>query len=144
MASASRSSKAGSSSKRTSGKGKRSTLASKSSRTEAASAWVQDETILEEARRLTSGDRIKEYGHPAVDYRATGLIFTAIVERWLQSEAGFKGFRMPVMPPRVAALMMIGVKVSREAGKPKRDNRVDGAGYFEVVDKCVKHEAANG
>jgi hypothetical protein len=28
---------------------------------------------------------------------------------------------------------MVGVKISRECNKPKRDNRVDGAGYFETL-----------
>lgn len=30
---------------------------------------------------------------------------------------------------------MIVYKLHREAGSPKRDNRVDGAGYFELLDK---------
>jgi len=35
---------------------------------------------------------------------------------------------------------MVGLKISREVNKPKRDNRVDGAGYFETLD-MVRQEA---
>ena len=37
------------------------------------------------------------------------------------------------LDPRICCLMMAAVKLSREAGKSKRDNRVDGAGYFECA-----------
>lgn len=92
------------------------------------------ESILQEAQRLVHGDRGAAYGHPIDDYKATGEIWGAILER-----AGWKGG--PV-DPRIACLMMVGVKVSREASKPKRDNRVDGAGYFECVDMIAERQAA--
>jgi hypothetical protein len=41
---------------------------------------------------------------------------------------------------------MIGVKMSRECNKPKRDNRIDIAGYAEALDMVVNyrdhHESA--
>lgn len=43
--------------------------------------------------------------------------------------------------PRLACLMMVAVKLSREVNLPKRDNRVDGAGYFECADLCAQREA---
>ena len=42
--------------------------------------------------------------------------------------------------PDFGCLMMVAVKLSREAGKPKRDNRVDGAGYLECADMCLGYE----
>ena len=36
-----------------------------------------------------------------------------------------------------AALCMVAVKISRECHRPKRDNRVDGAGYFKVLDMII-------
>ncbi len=94
------------------------------------------ETILEEAQRLVHGDRGAAYGHPEDDYKATGEIWGAILER-----AKWSGG--PV-DPRIACLMMVGVKVSREAGHAKRDNRVDGAGYFECVDMIAQRQEKRG
>jgi len=34
---------------------------------------------------------------------------------------------------------MIGVKISRECNKPKRDNRIDIAGYAEALDMVVNY-----
>lgn len=85
------------------------------------------ETVLEEAGRLVYGDRQEAYGHPADDYERTALIWSAIL-----------GF--PVTAKQ-AALCMVGVKLSREAHRPGRDNRVDGAGYFAVCDR-IENRAA--
>jgi hypothetical protein len=35
---------------------------------------------------------------------------------------------------------MIGVKMSRECNRPKRDNRVDLAGYAETLDMVVNYK----
>lgn len=92
------------------------------------------ETILEEAQRLVHGDRGAAYGHPEDDYKATGEIWGAILER-----AKWTGG--PV-DPRIACLMMCGVKVSREAGKHKRDNLTDLAGYAECADMIAQRQAS--
>lgn len=84
------------------------------------------ETILQEAQRLVHGDRGVDYGHPIVDYKATGRMWGAILERHL-------GIEIPDVDPRIACLMMAAVKISREAGKPKRDNLADLAGYTECA-----------
>lgn len=90
---------------------------------------VIEETICQEADRLVSADRQGEYGHPFQDFERTGKIWAAILEKWAKETKGDS----PV-PPRLVGLCMVGVKISREVHKPKRDNRVDGCGYFKTVD----------
>jgi hypothetical protein len=86
-----------------------------------------NETILEEAQRLVHGNRGDDYGHPFDDFSKTALIWQAI-------------FGIPVSPEQVA-LAMVGVKISREVNKPKRDNCVDGAGYFETLSMVKERRA---
>ncbi len=94
------------------------------------------ESILMTAENLVNGARRKGYGHPYEDYKAVGRMWGAILTRWL-------GRFVPAVPPRIACLMMQGVKVSREAHEPKRDNRVDGAGYWACVDLIAQKEAGD-
>ena len=99
-------------------------------------------SILEEAQGLVYGDRQGSYGHPADDYDATGRIWAAILDRWLRQQPGFRDMpRLPDIPPRIATLMMVGVKASREAHQHKRDNAVDGAGYWDCVERCAERES---
>lgn len=78
------------------------------------------ETILEEAQRLVYGNRQADYGHPIEDFTRTGKMWGAILGT------------ADVSPDRVA-LCMVALKVSRECHRPKRDNIVDGAGYFAAL-----------
>jgi Domain of unknown function (DUF6378)/Domain of unknown function (DUF4406) len=84
------------------------------------------ETILEEAQRLVHGDRGSAYGHPYDDFSRTAKIWSAILGTDIT--------------PADVSLCMVGLKISREVNKPKRDNRVDGAGYFETLD-MVREES---
>ena len=85
------------------------------------------ESILQEAQRITTGSRQNAYGHPYEDFSRTGKIWSAIL-----------GF---YVSPRQVSLCMVGLKVSRECNKPSRDNRVDGAGYFNTLDMVDDHES---
>ena len=91
---------------------------------------MSDETILQEAQRLVHGDRQAAYGHPYDDYSRTARMWEAML-----------GLHPGRISPRLACLMMVAVKLSREVNLPKRDNRVDGAGYFECADLCAQREA---
>ena len=82
---------------------------------------VQGESILQEAQRLVHGPRQGAYGHPFEDFTRTGRIWGAILG-------------IPDVPPDKVALCLVGVKISREVNAPKRDNRVDMAGYAEALD----------
>ncbi len=85
----------------------------------------QKGSILFEARNLVHGDRGEDYGHPFHDFSRTAKIWSAILG-------------VDVTPEQVA-LCMIGVKISRECHRPKRDNRVDIAGYAEALDMVVNY-----
>src|SRR5690606_42133544 len=82
-------------------------------------------SILTEAHRLVHGQRGQDYGHPYEDFSRTAKIWSAIL--------GIE------VTPRQAILCMIAVKISRECHRPKRDNRVDIAGYAEALDMVVNY-----
>jgi len=78
-------------------------------------------TILEEAQSVVYGDREADYGTVTEN-------FTTIAKLWsvlLNCE----------VTPEQVALCMVQVKVARQMFKPKRDNLVDGAGYFATIEK---------
>lgn len=85
------------------------------------------ESILQEAHRLTHGDRNKDYGHPLDDYTRTAAMFSALMAHKLKE---------PLTAAEMA-MAMICVKLSRQVHHPKRDNTVDGAGYFWVTQACI-------
>lgn len=79
------------------------------------------ETILEEAQRLVYGDRNQDYGHPLDDFDRAGRIIGAILG-------------IPDVPAEKVPLIMEAIKISRECNRPKRDNAVDGAGYWATLE----------
>jgi hypothetical protein len=85
------------------------------------------ESALQEAQRLVHGDRGAAYGHPIDDYTRTGRMWGAILG-------------LPDIDPRICCLMMAAVKVSREVNAPKRDNRVDLAGYAECAQMVAERQ----
>lgn len=84
-----------------------------------------DESILEEADRLINNDRNQAYDHPLDNFTRIAQIWTAIL--------GYK------ISPEQVGMCMVGVKLAREAYQPKRDNLVDGAGYFGTI-QMIKDE----
>ena len=87
---------------------------------------------LDEAKKLVHGDRAKDYMHPAVDYGCTATMWRALMQRRY-------GIDVPLTPD-FACLMMVAVKLSREAGKHKDDNLIDAAGYTECAAMCLEKD----
>lgn len=85
---------------------------------------------LLEAQRLVNGDRQADYGSPADNYRDIAAVWSGILGQ-------------PVTA-RQAALMMVGLKLAREAHKPKRDNIVDAHGYLLVYSHITVREPNGG
>lgn len=81
-------------------------------------------SILDEAHNAVHVDRRKDYLHPAVFFAKYASLLSALLADKLTA---------PITPEE-ANISMILFKIVREHGKPKRDNRVDGAGYFETLD----------
>lgn len=84
-----------------------------------------DTSILADAKRLTSGDRQDDYGHPSDDFARTALMWTGILSEKLQEGAEISAMYVP--------LCMIAVKLARQAHRHKRDNLVDIAGYARTA-----------
>jgi len=78
-------------------------------------------TILEEAQKAVYGDRQADYGTVKENFGTIAELWSAVL-------------RTKVTPEQVG-LCMVQVKVARQMYKPKRDNLVDGAGYFATLEK---------
>ncbi len=89
-------------------------------------------SILDDAHNAVHVDRRQDYDHPAVFFRKYATLLSALLADKLTS---------PITPEE-ANISMILFKIVREHGKPKRDNRVDGAGYFETLQMIHDHKEA--
>jgi hypothetical protein len=84
-------------------------------------------TILEEATKIVDGPREDNYGHPALNFERTRLIWMGILHSKLTPGSE--------ITCEEVALMMVGLKLAREVHKPTRDNLVDGCGYLRCIEK---------
>lgn len=85
---------------------------------------ADDEDILHEAYRLTTGERNNSYGPPTQDFERTAKIWSAVLGKEVTAAE--------------VALCMIGLKISRATWSDKRDNYVDIAGYARCGWLCVE------
>jgi hypothetical protein len=83
------------------------------------------ESVLDEAKRITGGERRDDYGHPAEDFARTARMWTGILAGKLREGAEITAMDVP--------LCMIAVKLARQAHRHKRDNLVDIAGYARTA-----------
>ncbi|MEV4127133.1 DUF6378 domain-containing protein [Nocardia sp. NPDC049707] len=81
--------------------------------------------VLREAETLVCGDREEQYGHP-------GENLQRIADYWNRYLTDALGPHDP-LAPRDVALMMVLVKVAREAAGHKQDSCVDIAGYAAIA-----------
>lgn len=91
-------------------------------------SWGDDaESILREAHDAVYGSRQGDYGHPREDFTRTAVLWTGLLQHKLADGA--------FIEPEDIARCMVGVKLSRDVNSPKRDNRVDMAGYALCLDR---------
>lgn len=90
-----------------------------------------NDSILEEAFRLTHGPRQEDYGHPLDDYTRTAAMASALLAHKLKEP----------LTAEEAALFQCCLKLSRQVNRPKRDNMVDLAGYAWVSWACTEERA---
>jgi hypothetical protein len=88
---------------------------------------ADESTIAVEAQAAVYGPREGDYGHPREDFTRTAIIWTGLLQHKLADGAFIDADDI--------ARCMIGVKLSRDVHSPKRDNRVDGVGYFITLDR---------
>lgn len=87
--------------------------------------------LLDEAKDLTSGDRVSDYGPADVNHQRIAAIWSMLLG-------------ITVMPEQVA-LCMIGLKLARLAHTPDhRDSVIDIAGYAACWDKIRLARLASG
>jgi hypothetical protein len=92
------------------------------------------ETVLEEAARLTSGDRQRDYDHPFRNHQRIARLWNA----YLDCRKEPKG---RIMPEDVATMMIL-LKIARNVFTPKRDNLVDVCGYARCLEQIADYTEA--
>lgn len=120
------------------------------------------ENILEEALRVTGGDRRRDYGSAKVNHERIALLWAAwdVISRGTEDQiaealATVHGQMLPTAEgtdgrdpglfkdldsARDVAMKMILLKIAREANTPKRDNKVDIAGYARCLSQIDSEE----
>jgi len=85
------------------------------------------ESVALEAHDAVYGDRQADYGHPREDFTRTAILWTGLLQHKLADGAYIEADDI--------GRCMIAVKLSRDVNSPKRDNRVDMAGYAITLDR---------
>ena len=86
---------------------------------------ADDGSILSEAVRLTSGDRMQHYDHPLPNHERIAALWNAFL-------GGRPDRGRPLAPDEVCHMMIL-VKISRDMFRPREDNLVDIAGYARCI-----------
>lgn len=84
-------------------------------------------TILDEAKAAVLGSRAADYGNCYRLYQKMAELMNALFSDRLPPHGRFAATDVP--------MIQILLKICREQHKSKRDNRVDIAGYAEVLDE---------
>jgi hypothetical protein len=83
------------------------------------------DSILDEAKRLTSKDRQKNYGHPKDNFKR-------IADLWNSYLINRKNPESPISVEDIAWMMVL-LKIARDLNKPTKDNLVDAVGYTRTL-----------
>jgi hypothetical protein len=98
----------------------------------ATPATETPESILEEAARVTSGDRRRDYDHATPNHARIANLWNS----YLISRAD----RVAMISPLDVATMMILLKIARACHTPTRDSYVDIAGYAKCCSQIQGFE----
>lgn len=90
-------------------------------------------SILQEAINITSGDRRRDYDKATPNHER-------IAGAWNWYLGARPDAAAPISPKDVSIMMLL-LKVAREAHTSKRDNFVDMAGYARCAAQIAGHEA---
>ena len=90
-------------------------------------------SILAVADALVNGARRDSYGEPLDDYTKVATMVTGLFHELLKPGCAFKAEHIP--------MIVECMKLSREVNSAKRGNRVDGGGYWAVIDRIVTERA---
>lgn len=88
---------------------------------------VEESTVATEAHGHVYGARQGDYGHPREDFTRTAVLWTGLLQHKLADGE--------YITPEDYARCMVAVKLSRDVHSPKRDNRIDMAGYAICLDR---------
>ena len=77
-------------------------------------------------------ERGSRYGNVYINHASIGEIWAGIL---LQAQSSGRWAVGQSIPPEIVCLMMVGVKLSREAYRHTDDNIVDGKIYLDFVDE---------
>lgn len=102
-----------------------------------ALAPVADKSVMsrgcaDEAFGLVNGGRQDQYGKPERSFEALADVFTGLLKRRLAP-----GERVS---PEDVALLMVGLKITRESNQRKRDNVVDAHGYLFLLGQLANYK----
>lgn len=89
-------------------------------------AGVPDSVAIE-AHHIVHGDRQADYGHPREDFTRQAILWTGLLQHKLADGE--------YLEAEDIARCMIATKLARDVHSPKRDNRVDMAGYAITLDR---------
>lgn len=85
---------------------------------------LREPSVLEEANSLVNGPRHDDYGDARTNFT-----------RWRNMCRATGRPDLENITAESLAVVMICLKVCRDTQTPKRDNPVDGAGYFDLLDQ---------
>jgi len=83
------------------------------------------ESLLDEAKRLTSKDRQKNYGHPKDNFKRIADLWNAYLSNRQNPETE--------ITTEDVAWMMVLLKIARDLNRPTKDNLVDAVGYTRTL-----------
>lgn len=84
-------------------------------------------SIIDEAKEIRGGSRQSDYGDCVANMQRISEIATLINGKKLT--------------PKECTIVLIAVKLSREAFRHKRDNLVDLIGYTDILNEVIEHES---